>query len=215
MTERSSQLLGTTRAAMAIAAKDLRVEWRQKSGLLSAMAFAVLALTLFFFAWDSTAIASIDIAPGVLWVIFTFAGLLGLHRSFGVEQPTRAMDALLAAPIEREAIFLGKAIANLVLVALVQLVTVPAMTILYNVPIGSVIGPLAAVIFLAAVGIVTIGTLFSSMAVNTRLAELLLPLLALPFFVPIVIAAKQRGICGCWLCMTWWQWCSAHWCTLL
>ncbi len=183
--------MSTLRAAMVIAGKDLRVEWRERSSLMSAITFAVLSLTLFFFAWDSTTVASIDIAPGVLWVIFTFAGLLGLHRSFGVEQPTRGMDALLAAPIDREAIFLGKAIANLVFLSLVQLVTVPAMTVLYNVPIGSVIGPLAAVIFLAAIGVVTIGTLFSSMAVNTRLAELLLPLLALPFFVPIVIAAAQ------------------------
>jgi heme exporter protein B len=183
--------VNTVRAALTIARKDLTVEWRAKSTLLSALAFAVLALTLFFFAWDPTAVASIDLAPGVLWVIFTFSGLLGLHRSFGVEQPTRAIDALLAAPIGREAIFLGKLLGNLVFVAIVQLVTVPALALLYNVSLGNILLPLIAVIVLAALGLVAVGTLFSSMAINTRLAELLLPLLALPFFVPIVICAAQ------------------------
>jgi heme exporter protein B len=183
--------VSTVRAALTIARKDLTVEWRAKSSLLSALAFAVLALTLFFFAWDPTAVASVDLAPGVLWVIFTFSGLLGLHRSFGVEQPTHAIDALLAAPISREAIFLGKLLGNLVFVAIVQLVTVPALALLYNVSLGGILLPLIAVIVLAAVGLVAIGTLFSAMAINTRLAELLLPLLALPFFVPIVICAAQ------------------------
>jgi heme exporter protein B len=179
------------RTALLIARKDLTIEFRTRSALFSALAFAVLGLTVFFFAWDPTAVASVDLAPGVLWVIFMFSGLLGLHRSFGGEQPTRTIDALIAAPVSREAIFVGKALANLVFVGLIQLVTIPALAILYNVPLGPVAGPLAAVAFLAAVGLVAVGTLFSAMAVNTRLAELLLPLLALPFFVPIVIAAAQ------------------------
>jgi heme exporter protein B len=182
---------GVVRASLAIARKDLRIEWRTRSAFLSALAFSVLALTLFFFAWDPTAVASIDLAPGVLWVIFTFAGLLGLHRSFGGEQPTRAIDALLAAPISREAVFVGKGLANLVFVLALQVVTVPATAILYNVPLAPVAAPLALVMVLASIGLVAVGTLFSAMAVNTRLAELLLPLLALPFFVPIVISAAQ------------------------
>jgi heme exporter protein B len=127
----------------------------------------------------------------VLWVIFTFSGLLGLQRSFGVEQADRAMDALLAAPVDREAIYLGKALANVVFVAGVQAITLPAVALFYNVPLGDVWLPLAAIALLAAVGIVAVGTLFSAMAVNTRLAELLLPMLSLPFFVPIVTAAAQ------------------------
>lgn len=179
------------RAALTIAGKDLRIEWRTRSAFLSALAFSVLALTLFFFAWDPTAVASIDLAPGVLWVTFTFSGLLGLHRSFGGEQTTRAIDALIASPVSREAIFAGKALANLVFVLALQVITVPAMAILYNVPLRGVAGPLALIMVLASIGLVTVGTLFSAMAVNTRLAELLLPLLALPFFVPIVICAAQ------------------------
>ena len=182
---------GFLRSTLAIAAKDMLIELRSRSVILSALAFALLSITIFFFAWDPTAVASIDLAPGVLWVIFTFSGLLGLHRSFGVEQPTRAMDALLAAPVDREAIFLGKLIANLAFVLVVQAISVPAVALLYNVPMSGYVAPLVGVILLASVGLVSVGTLFSSMAVSTRLAELLLPLLALPFFVPVILPAAQ------------------------
>lgn len=178
-------------AAWLIARKDLAIEFRTKSAFMASIIFALLGIVIFYFAWDSTAVASADLAPGVLWVIFTFAGLLGLHRSFGVEQEERAMDALLAAPIERESIFLGKAFANLVFVMAVQAVAIPAVAIFYNLPIGKIASSLFAVAFLAAVGLVVVGTLFSAMAANTRLAEILLPMLALPFFVPIVIPAAQ------------------------
>lgn len=182
---------GLFATALTVARKDIVIEIRSRSVILSALAFTVLAITIFFFAWDPTAVASVDLAPGVLWVIFTFSGLLGLHRSFGVEQQTRAIDALLAAPVDREGIYLGKLLANLLFVLLIQAVAVPAVALLYNVPIGEYMGSLAAIIVLASVGLVAVGTLFSAMAVNTRLAELLLPLLALPFFVPVILPAAQ------------------------
>jgi heme exporter protein B len=184
-------LPGLGRAAWLIARKDLAIEFRTRTAFFSAIVFALLGLTIFYFAWDATAVAAIDLAPGVLWVIFTFSGLLGLQRSFGVEQADRAMDALLAAPVDREAIYLGKALANVVFVAGVQAIALPALALFYNIPLGGVWLPLAGIALLAAVGIVAVGTLFSAMAVNTRLAELLLPMLSLPFFVPIVTAAAQ------------------------
>src|SRR3954468_4557768 len=178
-------------AAWSIARKDLAIEYRTRSAFFSAVIFALLGLVIFYFAWDPTAVSVTDLAPGVLWVIFTFSGLLGLHRSFGVESDDRAIDGLLASPVSREAIFLGKAVANLIFVAAVQLIAIPALVVFYNLPLGSVAAPLVAIAVLAAIGLVAIGTLFSAMAVNTRLAELLLPMLSLPFFVPKVIAASQ------------------------
>jgi heme exporter protein B len=178
-------------AAWLIARKDLTIEFRTRSAFFSAVIFALLGLVIFYFAWDPTAVAVTDLAPGVLWVIFTFSGLLGLHRSFSVESEDHAIDGLLASPISREAIFIGKAMANLIFVAAVQLIAIPALMIFYNLPLGDVAGPLVAIAVLAAIGLVAVGTLFSAMAVNTRLAELLLPMLSLPFFVPIVIAASQ------------------------
>jgi len=179
------------RDAWLIARKDMSIEFRTKSAFLSAVVFALLGIVIFYFAWDATAVSAIDLAPGVLWIIFTFSGLLGMHRSFGVEQPDRAIDGLLASPVARESIFLGKAIASLVFVIAVQTIAIPAVALFYNLPIGRVAAPLAMVALLAAIGLVAVGTLFSAMAVNTRLAELLLPMLALPFFVPIVIPAAQ------------------------
>jgi len=181
----------TLSAAWSIARKDLAIEFRTRSAFFSAVIFALLGLVIFYFAWDPTAVSVIDLAPGVLWIIFTFSGLLGLHRSFGVESEDHAIDGLLASPISREAIFVGKAIANLIFVAAVQMVAIPALVVFYNLPLGRVAAPLIAIAVLAAIGLVAIGTLFSAMAVNTRLAELLLPMLSLPFFVPIVIAASQ------------------------
>ena len=178
-------------SAWLIARKDLAIEFRTRSAFFSAVIFALLGLVIFYFAWDPTAVTVTDLAPGVLWVIFTFSGLLGLHRSFGVESEDHAIDGLLASPVSREAIFLGKAIANLIFVAVVQLIAIPALVLFYNLPLTHVAGPLILIAILAAIGLVAIGTLFSAMAVNTRLAELLLPMLSLPFFVPIVIAASQ------------------------
>lgn len=177
--------------ALLVARKDLTIEFRTRSAFLSVVVFALLGIVIFYFAWDSTAVAAPDLAPGVLWVIFTFSGLLGLHRSFGVEHDEGAIDGLLASPISREAIFLGKAGANLVFVLAVQAVAIPAVSLFYNLPLGGIALPLAGVAFLAAIGLVAVGTLFSAMAANTRLSELLLPMLSLPFFVPIVIPAAQ------------------------
>ena len=179
------------RAAWLVARKDLAIEFRTRTAFFSAMVFALLGLTIFYFAWDATAVAAIDLAPGVLWVIFTFSGILGLQRSFGIEQADRAVDGLLCAPIDRESIYLGKALANIVFVAGVQVVALPAVALFYNIPLGGVALPLAGLALLAAIGIVAVGTLFSAMAVNTRLAELLLPMLSLPFFLPVVMAAAQ------------------------
>ncbi len=177
--------------AWLVARKDLLIEFRTRSAFFAAIVFALLAVVIFRFSWDSTAVPVIDLAPGVVWVTFVFSGLLGLHRSFGVEEADRAIDGLLGAPVGREALFAGKAVANLVFVAAVQAITIPAVALFYDVPLlrGGTIGPLAAVAALATIGLVSVGTLFSAMTVNTRLAELLLPMLALPFFVPIVVPA--------------------------
>jgi heme exporter protein B len=178
-------------SAWVIARKDLTIEFRTRTAFLAVLVFAILGVAIFYFAWDATAVAAIDLAPGVLWVIFTFSGLLSLQRSFGVELAERAMDGLLLSPIDREAIFLGKVLANLMFVAAIQLLTIPSVALLYNLPFGRALPILFSIALPAAVGLVAIGTLFSAMAANTHLAELLLPMLSLPFFVPIVYGAAQ------------------------
>ncbi len=184
---------GLFAAAWMIARKDLAIEYRTRSAFFASLVFSLLGVSIFYMVWDPTAVRPIDIAPGVLWTIFAFAGMLGLHRAFGLELQTRAMDGLLLAPIPRESIFLGKALANFVYVASVLAITIPAVVLFYNLEFGSGLLILGGIGVLAAIGLVTVGTLFSSMTVHTRFAELLLPMLALPFFIPVVVPAAQAS----------------------
>lgn len=184
---------GLLSVALIIARKDLAIEYRTRSAFFSSLVFSLLGVSIFYMVWDPTAVRPIDMAPGVLWTIFAFAGMLGLHRAFGLELQTRAMDGLLLAPIPREAIFIGKALANLVYVSSVLAITIPAVVLFYNLEFGSGLVILGGIGLLAAIGLVTVGTLFSSMTVHTRFAELLLPMLALPFFIPVVVPAAQAS----------------------
>ena len=177
--------------AWLIAAKDLRLEFRSRTAFLSSLVFTALVLAIFNFARDPTVLSGTDLAPGILWITFSFAGLLGLNRAFALERENRTMDGLLLAPVDRSALYLGKAIANLVFVGTVEAVALPLFAIFFNVPLWPVLGPLLGVVALATIGFVAIGTLLSAIAVNTRFAELMLPVLMLPFLVPPITGAVQ------------------------
>jgi heme exporter protein B len=184
---------GTITAAWLVARKDLAIEFRTRTAFFSALVFAVLAICIFYFTWDESVISPGERAPGVLWVVLTFSALLGLQRSFDLEEHERGIDALLVSPISRESIYLGKAIGNLLFLGAIQLVTIPALALFYNLHVGRPLAIVSGIVVLAMIGIVAVGTLFSAMAVNTRLAELLLPMLSLPFFVPILLNAAQAS----------------------
>ena len=184
---------GTLGAALLVARKDLAIEFRTRTAFLSALVFAVLALCIFYFAWDDSIVSPSELAPGVLWVVLAFSALLGLQRSFGIEEHDRGIDALLVSPVSRESIYVGKAIGNFVFLCAIQVVTMPALALFYNVRGGRPLLVVAGIVLLAVLGIVAVGTLFSAMAVNTRLAELLLPMLSLPFFVPVLMSAAQAA----------------------
>ncbi len=178
-------------AAWAVAAKDMKIEWRTKTAFASAIVFAVLVLSIFYFARDPTAVSALDIAPGALWVTFTFAAMLGLNRAFMLERENMAMDALLLAPIPPSAIFVGKLLGNLAFVGVVELVSLPLFILFYNLPIVRQLPALMGVIAMATIAFVSVGTLLSSMVVRTRFAELMLPVLLLPFLIPPVVGAVQ------------------------
>ena len=184
---------GTLAAAWLVARKDMAIEFRTRTAFFSALVFSVLAITIFYFAWDPSVVAPRDRASGVLWVVLTFSALLGLQRSFSLEEHDRGIDALLVSPVSREAIYLGKAIGTLIFLCAIQVVSIPALALFYNMPVGRPLLVVSGIVVLAMIGIVAIGTLFSAMAVNTRLAELLLPMLSLPFFVPVLMNAAQAG----------------------
>ena len=179
------------RLALAIAAKDIRAELRSRTALQSALVFAALVLVVFNFARDPTALSATDLAPSALWVTFALAAMVALNRAFNVERENAAIDGLLLAPLPREALFLGKLLANLAFVGTVELVTLPLFVLFFNVSLGPALPGIIAVTALATIGFVAVGTIFSAMAVRTRFAELMLPVLLLPFMVPPLIAAVQ------------------------
>ena len=179
------------RLALVIAGKDLRLELRSRTSLLSAAVFAALVLVVFNFARDPTAVATRDLAPSVIWVTFTCASVVAMNRAFTVERENAALDGLLLAPVSREALYFGKYLANLAFVLLVEGVALPLFVLFFNVELGGALPGLALASLLATAGFVAVGTLFGAMVVRTRFAELMLPVLLLPFSVPLLIPAVQ------------------------
>ena len=172
-----------------IFSKDLRTELRTKE-IFSAMAvFSLLVVMVFAFALPGKLKNAADIAPGLLWVAFTFAGVLGLNRSFITEKDRGSLEGLLLVPHDRSAIFLGKALGNFTFMLVVELLTAPVFSLLFN---FSVLNPaLLPVLLLGTIGFAEIGTLFAAMAINTRAREVLLPVLFFPIMLPVIIAAAQ------------------------
>ncbi|SRR5574342_145580 len=179
------------RQAWAVARKDLLLEFRTRTAIVSAAVFAALVLMVFNFGRDPTAVATIDLAPTILWVTFTFAAMLALNRAFQLELENQALEGLLVSPLNRTSLYWGKLIANLAFVAVVEAVGLPLFVLFFNVPVWHVLAPLVGVIALATLGFVAVGTLFSALVVRTRFAELLLVVILLPFLVPPLMGAVQ------------------------
>ena len=179
------------RDGWAIARKDLLIEFRSRTALFSAAVFTVLVLLVFNFGRDPTAVAAVDLAPSILWVTFTFAAMLALNRAFQLELENQALDGLLLSPASRLSVYLGKLFANLVFVAVIEALGLPLFVLFFNISLGGSLAPLVGIIALATLGFVAVGTLFSAMLVRTRFAELMLPVLLLPFLLPPLIGAVQ------------------------
>lgn len=181
----------TLRVALLVAAKDLRAELKSRTAIVAAVSFAAMVLMIFIFARDSTRLAPVDLLPSALWITYAFAATTALHRAFALEKENGALDLLRLAPVASEAIFFGKFLANLVVVLVVAAVTLPLSVLFFNADVSGIIVPLAAVILLATPGFVAVGTLLGAVSARTRFAELMLPLLLLPFLLPPLIGGVQ------------------------
>src|SRR5918912_2700871 len=179
------------RQVFTIAAKDLRAELRTKEAINASLAFALVILLMFSFAFDPEADTTREISGGLLWIVFAFAGTLILTRSFAREIPNDCLDALVSAPIPGAVLFLGKAIANFFLVLAVELVSLPIFGIFYNVKWATQPWELVGVLMLATWGLTVIGTIFSALTVNIRLREVMLPMLTYPILVPALMGAMR------------------------
>ena len=174
---------------MVITAKDLRAEMRTKEAINASFAFALVILLILSFAFDPTEETTREISGGLLWIVFIFAGTLILNRSFARELPNDCLDALIAAPVPGAALFLGKALANFVLIFAVEIVALPVFGIFYNVRWARQFWVLMLVLILGTWGLTAIGTVFSALTVNIRLREVMLPLLVYPVMIPMLLGA--------------------------
>jgi len=175
----------------AIIKKDIVTELRTKELFSSMLIFALLVIVIFNFAFGfSTELLDLA-APAMLWISFIFAGVLGLSRSFALEKEGNAIIGMLLTPTDRSLIYAGKMISNTIFIFLVGLLMVPMFILFFNYEFLSTLIPLIPVIFLGAVGFVSVGTLFSAMALNTKLREVLLPILLFPIIIPVIVSAVE------------------------
>lgn len=177
------------RKILAIIHKDIIAELRTKEMFSSMFVFALLVIVIFNFAFELRVANVKEVAPGVLWVTFTFAGMLGLNRSFILEKDRGCLEGLLLAPVDRSAIYFGKMLGNLLFMSVVEAIVLPVFWVLFNPPLFR--PALVLVIVLGTVGFAGVGTLFSAIAVHTRAREVMLPVLLFPIVVPLMIAAVK------------------------
>jgi heme exporter protein B len=180
-------MIRTLVLAWIVAEKDLKVELRTRERIAAMGAFVVLTALLFNYAVDRTVVHPGSIAAGLIWMTLVLAGLLGLGRTFELEKEDGAFQGLLAAPLPREALYLGKWLSNTVLLTVVTLVTVLVFAFFYQVELPRNPLPLAGVLLLGVTGFSALGTLFSGITAGTRMGETLLPVLLFPLLVPVVM----------------------------
>lgn len=179
------------RALSAVVWKDLAAEWRSRELLSAMLVFALLVILIFNFALELDPVGRANITAGILWVTFTFAGTLGLNRSMAVEKDRGCLDGLLLAPVDRTAIYFGKALANWIFMLAVAAIVLPLYSLLYNI---NLFHPgLLLVILLGSEGYAAVGTLLASMTVQARTRDILLPILLFPVAIPVVVAAVKAS----------------------
>ncbi len=180
-------MTGFLAAIKALVWKDLLLELRNKDVIVSVISFAILCMVIFNFAFGFSAKLSPMIAPGVLWVSITFAGVIGLNRIFLLETDEGNLIGLLTSPVSRESIYFAKMFSSLLFMVMAEAILLPIFAILFNV---SLFQPyLILVVFLGTIGFAAIGTLFAAIAVNTRSRDIMLPMLFLPVVIPVIIGS--------------------------
>lgn len=171
--------------------KDILSELRTRDIATSVLIFALLVIVIFNFAFEPGSDQKELVAPGILWVSFTFAGVISLGRSFVQEKESGCLEALMLCPVDREVIYLGKMLGSLTFMLITEAIVFPIFLLLFDLPLLT--PRLGLIAFLATLGFVSVGTLFSALAINTRAREVLLPILFFPLVTPVIIAAVKAS----------------------
>lgn len=176
---------------LAVLRKDLQLAWRDRSGWLSAFAFAGISVLVYSFAFDLAATDVRPLLPGVLWTTFLFVGIFANGQSFQRESDAGTFDAMLVAPVSPATIYLGKVLTNLVSLLLIELAVLVLATMLFDTALLN--GELILVVAIGTTGYVSLTTLLSTLGSRTRARAVLLPVLALPLLVPLLIAGVRAS----------------------
>lgn len=177
--------------AFTIAGKDLRSELKTKQTIGMMLVFSALVILIFSFAFDPTNNMVKAVIPGLVWIITIFSGILGLNRSFVTELENNCLTGLRSAPIDPASIYIGKIIANLSLVTIVQVVAIPALFLLFNYRFTGSYLWFIFIMISGTFGFIIVGTFLAALAANAKNSEMLLPVLLLPLISPLIIAAVQ------------------------
>lgn len=177
------------RTALLIFRKDLRIEIRSFEIILTTGIFALLVALLASLAFYLDASRARALAPGVIWIAITFAGLLAMARSWAREREGDAFRMLMLAPVPRAGVFLGKALASFVFLAAIEVVLVPFVAVLFHVDLIPVLLPLAALLGLGTLGFVVTGTLFSALSVKSTARDLMLSIVIFPLVTPALLSS--------------------------
>lgn len=175
----------------AIVWKDLVIERHTRQALSIMVVFSIAAVLVFNFALELQLDAARNVATGLLWIVILLAGTLGLNRSLANEQENSSIEAVLMAPIDRSAIYLGKVISVSIFVFMLEAILLPIFIAFFNKPYWR--PQVIAIIVLGTIGYVAAGVLVSSMSIQTRSRDVLLPVLLLPLSLPSVLAAATAA----------------------
>jgi heme exporter protein B len=167
--------------------KDVVVEFRTRERVAAMGGFTVLVGVLFNFAIDPTVVEPQAIASGLIWMTVVFGGMLGLGRTFQLEEEDGAFQGLLLTPMPRDALYLGKVLANFILLSGVTALVFGIFALFFGLEFGRHPLALAGVVVLGILGFVSIGTLFSAISTRTAMGDTLLPILVFPLLIPVII----------------------------
>jgi heme exporter protein B len=179
------------RVIWAIFTKDLRVEWRYRETLAAMCVFGLLVVFLFSFAYEPGREESLRLLPGLLWIAFAFAGTLGFNRSFAAERENRCLEGMGLTPADPGAIYIGKMLANLFFLGVADVVVIFAVVLWYNFSFLPTLKWFSLIVFLGTLGYVAVGTIFGAVASNTRMREVMLPVLQFPVVLPVFIGSIE------------------------
>jgi heme exporter protein CcmB len=177
--------------AWLITRKDLLIEFRSREVVYTTLFFAVSCVLVFAFSFVKEGVAAQDAASGILWIAIAFSGTLALGRTFERERQNDTLRALMLAPVDRPAVYLGKLAGVLVLLAVIEGIVTPLVALMFDAPVLGHPLLLAALLGSGTIGFAAVGTLFAAMLVRAQSRDVLLPILLYPITIPVIIAGVR------------------------